>query len=40
MNTKYIREAIYVDNRVTNIKRRFMRVLTQDRSLGFLSIDK
>ena len=39
MNSKYIQEAIYFDNRVTNMKRRFMRVITQDRRLGFLSTD-
>ena len=39
IETPRISRKPYVENRVTNIKSRFMRVLTQDHRLGFLAID-
>ena len=38
-NTKNILEATYFDNRVANMKSRFMRVLTRDHSLAFFAVD-
>ena len=38
-NTKNTQEATYFDNGVAHVKSRFMRVLTQDHSLGFLAVD-